>query len=321
MSDEPEATTLNADHEGLGDSSSPGEIALDSPDVYSTVEDLDRLATTEDKNTSSEETLKTDGETEKPQEGREVKETGAEPESPSEVHKHPAWQRIMGERNSEKEARIRAEGERDAIKQLAGGRTEPTSVVSAQEASGAAVAVDLPYVDITTKSDEELLEWQESDPKGYAANLFSQMVNETRKVLAQDAQALQSQSEAETRKSSALKTVAAFKEKNPDFDPMFKSGQIESFMRENPGHNALSAYYELTASKRTEEAIDKAVKAHEKKLMDQIKAKRNITVLGSGPSSTAHAEEDSTLKNTTKHGGKLTVLADRLRGIRRSVGG
>ncbi|MCE5211841.1 MAG: hypothetical protein LLG40_09840 [Deltaproteobacteria bacterium] len=212
--------------------------------------------------------------------------------------KDPAWQRIIKERNDAK-AEIAALKAKDAGK-------------PAGEAKEAATATEgqLPYKDITKMSDEELREWQEDDPKGYAVNLFTQIQFETERVQEQR----KSQADVNSKMEA---TFTNYAKANPDFNTMWDSGEIEDFMTKNPGHNAISAHMAMTQESRIAAAAERAAKEAEERVIKNFQAKRNATVLTDSPAHRSGKDDIAAeLKNTKQFGGKTAVMADRLARMR-----
>ena len=171
---------------------------------------------------------------------------------------------------------------------------------------------ELPYKDVSKMTKEEILEWQDSDPHGYHENLLKQAeYNLT--------QRMEEKLGAKSFEESIAKTYSDFAKKNPDFDDLWDTGELTTFMKANPGHNAISAYYALTAEKKTEtaekewkEKMDKAVKAAEKRAQDAYRIKRESQVLPSGPGWTGLPEGVSPeMLDSKKFGGSTAVLAAR----------
>jgi len=170
-----------------------------------------------------------------------------------------------------------------------------------------------PYIDITTKSKEELLEWQEDDPKGYAANLYKQIYHETQAALKAE--------QAETQKTTSVKgTYEKFEKDNPDFRQKWDSGEIKKFIDENPGHNAISAHMAMTEKSRIDAAVAKAVKETTEKVTKNFQAKRNAEVISDGGTVKSEGIPDE-LKNPDKYGGTTATLAMRLERMRKSAAG
>jgi len=167
------------------------------------------------------------------------------------------------------------------------------------------------------KSNEELTEMFEEDPRTFLQDFAKQIHAEVRSEVLSEVQGeIAASREAEERKSIEA-TFNNYAQDNPTFDDMWDSGKIQNFMDKNPGHNAISAHMALTKETDTQAAIDeavaKALKDAETKSDKSQKAKKNAQVLGSGPASSGHAvgQIPVELKDTKKYGGLATVLASR----------
>ena len=178
----------------------------------------------------------------------------------------------------------------------------------------------LPYKDITQMKKEELLEWQEDDPVGYAANLYQQMLHETRETIKRE--------QAEVNTTTSVKgTYEAYEKGNADFRAKWDSGELMAYMNAHPGHNAISAHQMLTAEsrkgdlqKQIDAAVSKAVKETEERVKKNFQAKRNAEVIGDGGAIKVEGLPDE-LKNPDKYGGVTATLASRLERSRQAAAG
>ncbi len=180
------------------------------------------------------------------------------------------------------------------------------------------------FKDWTKMTDEELVEWQASDPKGYLDNMKAFIDHQVQSRI----EAFQTQSaqmaEKQSYEQKIQSTYESYAKENPDFDEMWDSGELKEFMDKNPGHNAISAHILLTAEAKRNAAIEKAVADALKKKEAEIKSKRAASkVVGAGPAvvPTPARESDERLKDPTKFGGKTNVLMQRLLERRKAVGG
>jgi hypothetical protein len=162
------------------------------------------------------------------------------------------------------------------------------------------------FKDISNLQEDEIRQWMEEDPKGFTANIYAQVKHEVKSDLRQE-------DTQQNHQQRIIKTLESYKEKNPDFDQMWESGEISKFMQENPGHNALSAHMIMTEEKR----IKAALKAEEDKIIANIAAKKQSRVLGAGPAHSGGPTLDEELSNTKERGGIKTVMAERLAAMRR----
>lgn len=180
------------------------------------------------------------------------------------------------------------------------------------------------FKDISSMSAEEIREWQEDDPKGFAENIRQQAVWEAK-------QSLKHESLRDQTVSGIEKTFSDYAASNPTFNEMWESGEIEQFMNAHPGHNAISAHMAITAAagqtdvqKKIEEAVAKARKEEREKVTKDFQAKRNATVISSGAGATGRGTADGVdpaLQNTKNFGGLTSVLADKLASRRRAAAG
>ena len=237
------------------------------------------------------------------------KEEGSDKQKGDEARydKDPAWQRIMKERDDAREAQIRAEAKLEVLEKGKGekdaGKDEGHTPI-------------FTYDDITKMDDETIREKMEDNPKGFMVNLFSQIVDETVKVM-------ESRAAQQTQKSTIDNTFKSFAEKHPGdadngikgFNDLWKSGSITKFMQTNPGHNAMSAYLEMTEEARINAATGKAAKEAAAKAADEARkgkaAKEHARVLGTGPSG-APADKGETLKDTKSQGGLINAITRNL---------
>jgi len=237
------------------------------------------------KDGSGDDSDKKDGDDTADPEGKEV---------PERFDKDPAWQRIIKERN---EARTAAEASNQRVKAL----EAPTSVK--EDGSDK-------IVDISTLSNEELIDWQNDDPKGYAENL--------RKYATQDAVvAVRADLNREKQEADITSSYDKYNNDNPanddntGFVQMWDAGKIQAYMDENPGNTSISAHRALTYDDFVKKAVDKAVTKAKDEMVKEQKARIVTDGLGTGPGY-APKTEDKELHNTKKRGGLVTALADRL---------
>lgn len=234
-----------------------------------------------------------------------AEDKSAKADDPDRFDKHPRFQELIKDRDTLRQELASIKGKLEVLtpKETAEAKAEP-----------------LPFIDITTKSKEELLEWQEDDPKGYAANLYRQMLHETRQTLKAEQAQLQ-------KTTSVQQTYANFEKENPDFREKWNSGEIQKFMEAHPGHNAISAHMALTEKSRVESekakvdaAVAKAVKEAEERVTKNFQAKRNAQVISEGGAIKEIGTPDE-LKHPDKYGGPTATLALRLERLRQAAAG
>ena len=230
--------------------------------------------------------------------GAENKDGG---EKAKPYHQDPDWQRMMKERD---DARMEAATTKARLEE----REKLSKPAEPKEDK------PLPYKDITKMSKEDLLEWFEDDPVGYEANKFQQFLHEAKQVL-------------ETERSNQQKTASVqgtyekYQNANPDFKEKWASGEIQKYMDDNPGHNAISAHMAMTETTRIEAAVAKATKEAEERVIKNFQAKRSATVISGGPGAKGKEGVPDELKNPKQYGGTTSVIANRLRAMRQALTG
>ena len=302
-------TTLNTSEEIVESSATANDRPAFDPDSIGIIHDRDGEFTELD---ASKETIKQDAE----DAGKGEDKTTPEPKKDAtsegdetRFDKHPRWQEMLREREEAKKAveqeriaRAKLEGELEALKRQTQVEKPP---------------VKADYKDITALTAEEIAEWQATDPKGFAANMYAQVKAE---AMTQMQESLKAEREQEKQRISIEKTYKEFEDKHKDFKPMWDSGEIVRFIEANPGHNPISAYHAMTYETRMQKAIEearaKAIKETEEKVNKNWQAKKQARVLGAGPGGPGTDTEDKELKNVKSQGGLYNVLAKRLDRLR-----
>lgn len=284
-----------------GDSSSPdpstGELFetmdIESPDTLPTEEPIQEEAAKED-------TLQEEKEAKETETQEKPKETPEEPEEKTEetdklepFHKHPRFQEMN---KTIKELRAQVE-------QLTAKPAEETPE-------------DLGYRDITKLTPDEMQDWQDEDPVGWAKNLLMQAKAEVRNDIRAEAH-------QNAMRAAADKTLDDFVKAHPDFDEVYESRVLSQYCDEHPGHNIISAYLAINEEKAREAhskevetlkasfeaekkaAIDAAVKEAVEKIQKQYRAKESVTVITGDTTSPTVDDED------TDTGGDLTKFLHR----------
>ncbi len=301
---------LNVDADGINEVASGGTptpdhpiVSPDSQNIYSTVEDdIPGPSPTPDdkgdKKTGADEEVAKKAADDKAALEAEVREKVLKERYDSD----PRFQELIQGNKELRERLAKTEGH---LEGLARGST--------------AEKTDLGYIDITTKTDEELREWQESDPKGYAANMYAQIRGELSREHDQ-------RDDTQSRNAQVKKTFDDYASKNSDFMSMWDSGDIPKFMQQNPGHNAISAHIMLTAEKHRGESekqmterIAKAVKEAEDKVTKNFQAKRTATKVLSGGGAPPPNADENELTDTKSRGGLTAVITERLKRMRGGV--
>jgi hypothetical protein len=283
-----------------------GLVSPDAPkfdpnslNTFHDLDDVDASSGADDKKLGDEEAKKAAD-----AKAAEEKAAAAKAAEDERFDKHPRFQKIMAERDEARLQAARLEGKIESIS---------PKVDTAKPAA-------LPFKDIRGLTAEQIREWQDEDPKGFADNLRAQSTHEAKEAIRAELRTR----EASTKEYNDLKkTYDNFEKKNPEFRKMWDAGEIVAFIEKNPGHNPISAYLEMTGDtitakhqKAIEEAVAKAKKETEDEVTKRFAAKKKATTLTGSPAGVVQQGEDPALSDSKKHGGRTSVLADRLRALR-----
>ena len=341
--------TINTD--GQEDQSGSSSTPQDPGDLVSTID----LAMSGAQETSAE-TKKTDEGADKDKGGEKPKEEGketpaeegkdtkpteekkeappvkAEPEAKAKgqearYDKDPAWQRIIQQRNEEREARIKLEGRLETLEKQKPGEAE----------------AELDYRDILKMSKREIaeaLDPEDGDPKA----LFADLARQTRaEVIKEMGGKLFTQEQVDARINEVVTETTEtrriedgyeqFAKENPGFDDMWKSGELQEYVEKNPWHTHISAFLALSKGKEDTEASEKAetdvqnrIKTAVKEAEDRVRkesiAKGRARTLGDGPAAVPKGgATDPRLTDTKKHGGTTRALTQMLEDDAQAAGG
>ena len=246
--------------------------------------------------------------------GKEGKE-GADGDD-SRFDKHPRFIELNTRMKSAEETSAKLlQSNQEMVKQIA--------ALTAKPKTEGKDDTELPYKDVTKMTEDELLDWQSEDPKGYFENQAKMVQYQIEKGISSALEKSSEQSKQKDLESQVEATYQSYAKENPDFDQMWDKGEIQAYMEAHPGHNAISAHMHLTREASTQKMIDDAVA---KALADADKARRSTrkagAILPSGPTTTptSAANSDAMLKNPKQFGGDTSVLAERLERRRAQAG-
>lgn len=273
---------------------------------------------------SADEPLKTEEEDEEAEGELISDEPDADDEEQPPFHEHPRWQQMLKERDELKEQlegkdELLADQDKrmdqyDRYLQAVAAFQQPT------QPQPDPAAESLPFDEVLAMSDTEIYDEFRNDPKGFlsafGARTREEALQEFRKEAAYQAQ-----------EAAVAQGLESFAEDNPDFMDMVESGEIAMFIERHPIHNAISAYHSLKSlsSQDTDqtdrEALEQQIREDErKKVLADIQAKQGATVLdgssGTGPQAGASTAIEPELQDTSAHGGKRSVLTERLKRLR-----
>lgn len=251
--------------------------------------------------------------------GQDQEQSGTDPQT-DRLDKHPRFKQVVTERRQFKEA---LDAERIARAQLEG-RLQALETAQ-QQAKPAAPSVDydaeLAAIDRKLeKGDIDLPQARMMERKVYDAREADRISHLEAGLMDKFQQAETARQRADAQRDSQAKVDALadqFIKANPDFLEFQESGEIADFIKQNPLHDNVSAYYALKAQKadaahRAE--LGAAVKAAEDKVRKDFAAKQSAKTLTGSTSSPPAAPNgpDPELANPEKYGGINAVLARRL---------
>jgi hypothetical protein len=325
--------TLNNDGADSSMAQTSSEDLVDTVDRIPTMLDTDPEAAnntggTQDSDGKGKEADDTKSDTDTTDKDKQADGGGEEDLKGKPFHEHPRFQEITKERD-EARAELQEMKGRLAVLETYASRGGGGSDATGQDQSGGQQA---DYEDLTKLSKDEVLDRLSEDPLSVLANFARQVRHEVR------ADVLKEVEEANATQS-VEKTYQSYSEANPDFQAMLRSGEIDRYIANNPGHNPISAHMALTEEKRIADAVEKAKKeadtdaekaakekaAAEKKVAEeaakQAKAKQDAKTLSGGPARGGGSGDIAPeLKDPKAFGGATAVITQRLQ-ARRKAGG
>jgi hypothetical protein len=225
----------------------------------------------------------------------------------------PRFKELMKERTNLKASRIKSDAQVSALSDQV---TNLTNLVSGKQTPNQQVQNSPAFTDITTMTDEKIIESFESDPKGFLTNFAIQLSTEIQNTIGAQFNAHNQKTAQVTSEGKVQKLYDDYEKANPDFVEMWEENQIQDYMDENPGLTPIAAHKLMKSDSKSssQEDIDKAVKAAREDERKKIKSKHNVRVIGAGGHDSANARNGKTpadLANTKQHGGLTSVLAAR----------
>ena len=226
----------------------------------------------------------------------EKKTKTEESEKKTPYHLDENWQRIIKERD---EAKSKLESFEKASKTKPEGKQAKGSKVLAMKAD-----------DIVNKFT--------NDPHSFLKDFAIDIQNEIYQGIDNRTQAEKQQSQKAIAENAEKEVLTEFFDKRPDGVEMLHKGEIQKFMSENPGHNAMSAYNKLSktesvpktdVAKMVKDAVSKAIKESNK----ELKAMGRASSKSSTTTKKAVVSSSDEMKDPNKHGGPRAVAAKRFR--------
>lgn len=286
-----ENNDANTNMDGQGSSPEAGEETVeltpivDEEGLVSTME-FDRVEPSVEDDQPNEET--TSGGAEQNASGtQDTQKTTTTP-----YHEDPRWQEIISERNTEREKRIALEGRIEALERQGVPAKEQNTQVNRFEG----------------KSDEELLNDLTTNPKGFLADFANAIVSGMQEKTAAERAAAEQRSFQEQEEATFREFFKGKESELPELAP-----KIREFIQKNRGHNAISAYLELTRDKRTETMRETIRNEEREKLLREFKVGKVAQSASSGNSSGGAplSRKDHRLEKPDEYGGTENVLLAR----------
>jgi hypothetical protein len=148
---------------------------------------------------------------------------------------------------------------------------------------------------------DDVREWQEDDPAGFATNERMRSSWESSQ-----------QNAADNQEAAMQATYTSHAKTHKSFTPMWDSGEIQEYMNQHPGHNAISAHLEMTTPERTKKAVEAALKKEREDVGKDRRTRGGIGGLGASPAKSGGLPtNDAAMKDSRKFGGTSSVLLQR----------
>lgn len=220
---------------------------------------------------------------------------------------HPRFQELIQQKNDNLERAIKAEARLETLEKQ---QAEILKAVRTPQPNQQ--VPDKGLVDIFKMSDEQIIDAIEKNPKGFLANFGKQIQQSVIQTLTKTGQANQAQAQKQAQEKAIEQLYSKYEKENPDFVEMWEKGSIQEFMEKNPGHTPISAHKMIKLEGEKTAAVEKARKEEAEKLAKAARRGRRV-ILSGGPSGAPPngTNSDADLKDTTKHGGLMRVLANR----------
>jgi len=191
----------------------------------------------------------------------------------------------------------------DSINKLLGGLKEfndsLTTMKKGDKTTDSGKDVGGKVSDLLAMEHDDLVDLISQDPKNFVAQL-------TKSISGELTQQMEERSTTDRYNRQVEETFSGYAKDNPDFEKMWDSGELKTYMDKNPGHNAISAHMMLTINKR----IEDAKKEGEQKAINDFKTKKQNQVLGSNGSVSPITRSDKALKSMSR-GNAVSSIAER----------
>jgi len=226
---------------------------------------------------------KTDSKEETPSEKTETK-TEDTASKKTGFHDHPDWKAMIEKKNQ-------LESENQSLKNSRQQQQQPK------------------FKNIMNMEDDVIMDEFTDNPKQFLNNFAQQLFHE----IGEKNNRAQQQNYQKQFQQRAKQNYTDFFADKKDGQQMVTDGRIERFIKENPGHNAISAYHALAGDSQMEKRIQAAVKAERAKIKKELKAAGNAKSFSSQSSRSGGKPSQPEFKNPDKYGGTAAVLLKRFK--------
>jgi len=146
---------------------------------------------------------------------------------------------------------------------------------------------------------DDLVAMVTENPHGLIESIFNEVKSSVMTSVGQ-------KNDLDKRNSSIEGTIEAYAKDNSDFEKLWDNGEIQGYMNNNPGHNAMSAHQMLTIAAR----IAGAKKEGAEEASKDFTTKLGSQTIGAGVN-IPPSQRDAAVKDTKKFGGRAKVAASR----------
>jgi len=236
----------------------------------------------------------------------EADSEGAEQNTPkpksekTDFHEHPRFQELIKEKNelAERLAKVEQQKNEPVFKK------EPARPKSKYT-----------FKNIMNMSDEDITDQFVSKPKEFLANLVQQAAYEITSDLEAEARAKQERYARQTEQDKVLGTFKNFFQDKEDGIQMLKDGTIKKFLKENPGHNPISAYHSIVGETMYQTRLEKAIKEERDKINRELKAAGRIKPIKS--STTTAGQNNQPIKQADNKADLKRIMLEKARSRQR----
>jgi hypothetical protein len=150
------------------------------------------------------------------------------------------------------------------------------------------------YNDVLSLPHDDLMERFSEDAPGLLREYGIQVAHDTIAYMQNQQRQQQQQMTQKQMQDRELSTMRSFFQDKDDGIQMLQDGTIQNFMKQNPGHNPMSAYYALVGDKIYQSKLQAELKREREKIEKQLKAAGRAAPVRSQTASKSYADPDPT---------------------------